>query len=69
MSTKSGIAALAAALALAAGCASQQQMLDERQAAAVETALQRGRFDLNCPAATGIVLSRDFIQRRSRAPL
>jgi hypothetical protein len=56
------LAAIAAALAIGLGCATEQQMLDQQQAAAVDTALQRGRFDMNCPTATAVVLSRDFIQ-------
>ena len=63
-----GIAAGLAALGLAAGCASSQQMLDQQQATAVQTALARGRFDLNCPNATAVVLSRDFIQPAVQGP-
>jgi hypothetical protein len=50
------------AVALLAGCATQQQILDQGQPKAVETALARARFDLNCPTATGTVLSREMIQ-------
>ena len=42
---------IAAVIALAAACASTQQMLADQQGTAVETALERGRFDLACPAA------------------
>jgi hypothetical protein len=63
-----GVAAAIAALALAGGCASSQQMLDQQQATAVQTALARGRFDLNCPNATAVVLSRDFIQPAVQGP-
>ena len=52
----------------AASCATQQQMLAQKQPAAVETALQRGRFDLNCPTATGTVLSQDYIQPAIQGP-
>jgi hypothetical protein len=45
------------------GCASPNQILDSKQEAAIQTALARGRFDLNCPTVTGTVLSRDYIQR------
>jgi len=51
-----------------AGCASQQQMLNTRQPAAINTALERGRFDLNCPSATATVLSQDFIQPAMQGP-
>jgi hypothetical protein len=63
-----GIAAAVAVLALVGGCASNQQMLDQQQATAVQTALARGRFDLNCPNATAVVLSRDFIQPAVQGP-
>lgn len=43
-----------------ANCVSQQQMLTQRQDGAVATALSRGRFDLNRPAATATVLSQDW---------
>ena len=54
--------------AIVAGCATQQQQLDVKQDGAVDTALQRGRFDLNCPAATATVLSRDYIQPAMNGP-
>ena len=48
--------------ALVVGCASEASFLDAKQATAVETALARGKFDMNCPSAQGSVLSRQFIQ-------
>ena len=45
-----------------AGCQSEAQQLDAQQQQAVDTALQRVKFDMNCPAATGQVLSRQMIQ-------
>jgi len=57
-----------AGITLIAACVSQNQMLTQRQDEAVQTALQRGRFDLNCPAATGTVLSSDFIQPAVQGP-
>jgi hypothetical protein len=63
------IAAVSAALAVALGaCATQQQMLDQQQGVATETALARGRFELGCPGATAVVLSRDFIQPAVQGP-
>src|SRR6266478_5972143 len=61
--------ALFAAVLSTSGCATQQQQqLQARQEGAVQTALQRGRFDLNCPAATATVLSRDYIQPAVQGP-
>jgi len=45
-----------------AGCQSEAQQLDAQQQQAVDTALQRVKFDMNCPGATGQVLSRQMIQ-------
>jgi len=52
----------------AVACATQQQLLNQRQGSAVDAALQRGRFDLNCPAATATVLSQDYIQPAVQGP-
>ena len=43
------------------GCQSTDQQLDTQQQQAVDTALQRLKFDMNCPTATGQVLSREMI--------
>jgi hypothetical protein len=59
------------AVALAAmfcGCQSQQQMVDEMQADATQVAKQRGKFELNCPAATASVLSKEMIQSEITNP-
>jgi hypothetical protein len=56
------------AVAIATGCATQSQQLSARQPAAVQTALERARFDLNCPTATGTVLSQDYIQPAIQGP-
>jgi hypothetical protein len=59
-----------ALIALAStGCASQAQFLDSRQPTAIQTAVNRGRFDLNCPAATGQVLSREVTQPAIQGPI
>jgi hypothetical protein len=44
------------------GCQSQQQVVDEMQTDAAQTARQRGKFELNCPTATAQVLSKQMIQ-------
>jgi hypothetical protein len=69
MNKRRNLLAMAAMAAIAlGGCVSQSQMIQAKQSTAVETALQRGRFDLNCPAATGTVLSSDFIQPAVQGP-
>ena len=59
---------LLSALTGMTGCATQQKQLQEKQEGAVQTALQRGRFDMNCPSATATVLSRDYIQPAVQGP-
>jgi len=59
--------ALMAAAALA-GCQSQSQMLASKQAMAMQTALSRGKFDLNCPQATAEVLSSEVTQPAIQGP-
>ena|SRR5215813_3074650 len=53
--------ALIAVLA-AAACQTQQQMVQNQQGMAVQTALNRARFDMNCSSATGQVLSTNVSQ-------
>jgi hypothetical protein len=48
-------------LASIGGCQSTTDVLNATQAAAVDTALKRARFEMACPAATGSVLSRKAI--------
>ena len=55
-------------MAQAMGCVTQQQQLTARQGGAIDTALQRGRFELNCPTATAVVLSQDYIQPAIQGP-
>jgi hypothetical protein len=64
--TKLTIALIAGAWLV--GCASQPTFLDSKQGTAVDTALARGKFDLNCPAAQGSVLSRQFIEAPMAGP-
>jgi len=60
-----GIFSVAATIA---GCASQQQQLVAKQPLAIQTAVQRAKFDLNCPTATGTLLSQDYIQPAIQGP-
>ena len=55
-------AALLATLALF-GCATPPaQVLDSMEPMAINAALERGRFELNCPAAEATLLSRELAQ-------
>lgn len=53
---------------LVTGCVSQTQFLDSKQSMAIQTALRRGQFELNCPEATPTVISREVIQPALRGP-
>jgi hypothetical protein len=49
-------------LVVLAGCQSNQQFLAGSQTAAVQTAVTRARFEMDCPEATGSVLSSEVVQ-------
>ncbi len=53
--------AIAAALFLT-GCVSQTQFLDSKQNTAIQTALSRAQFEMNCQEATPTIISREVIQ-------
>src|SRR5262245_43623461 len=59
--------ALVAGLTVA-GCVSQGQFLDNKQEMAVQPALNRARFEMQCPAATATVLSREVVQPAYQGP-
>ena len=52
-----GLAALVLPMILSA-CATEAQFLAQNAPSALNTALARGRFELNCPQATGTILSQ-----------
>ncbi len=54
--------AIAAAGLASSGCQSDAQVLANETAVAQETAQRRGRFELNCPAASATVLSSNMLQ-------
>jgi hypothetical protein len=62
------ITPLIAALA-AAGCMSQAQYLASKQPTAIQAATTRGQFELNCPSATGEVLSQEVTQPVLQGPM
>jgi hypothetical protein len=61
MKFHSSVWAIAAAL-LATGCASGPPFIDAMQPEALSMATRRAQFELNCPAATGEVLSRETVE-------
>ena len=62
------LAVVVAAVA-ASGCQSNSQILAASQPQALEVATKRAQFELNCPQATGSVLSSDMAQPPIEGPL
>ena len=50
-----------AALAALAGCQTTQQVMDASQPQAMSIAVRRAQFEMNCPSATGQVISREEV--------
>ena len=50
------------AAALLAGCQSGPPFIDAMQPEAVNMAVRRAQFEMNCPSATGQVISRETLQ-------
>jgi hypothetical protein len=53
----------------ATGCMSQAQYLASKQPTAIQAAVTRGQFEMNCPSATGQVLSQEVTQPAIQGPL
>jgi hypothetical protein len=45
-----------------AGCMTESQFLASRQPTAMQVAVSRGQSEMNCPSATGEMLSQEFTQ-------
>src|SRR5215510_8392049 len=60
--------ALSTVIVVVTGCATQNELLTQRQGSATQTALQRAQFEMNCPSATATVLSSDYIQPAIQGP-
>jgi hypothetical protein len=54
--------AVASVLATLAGCTTDAQYMQQLEPQAIETAVNRGKFEMNCPTATGSVISKDMLQ-------
>jgi len=55
------LATIASAALLLAACQTTQQIMDASQPQAMSIAQRRGAFEMNCPAATAQVLSREEV--------
>lgn len=66
--TRSMVATALSVGLFVSACATQQQMLDQSQPMAMQMAVDRGKFELSCPTATGVVISREMIQPVLQGP-
>lgn len=57
-----GTAAVLAASFALGGCQSNSQIMANEEKIAIDTAVRRGQFELNCPTATGEELTSDMLQ-------
>lgn len=55
------IALLAVVVAVASGCQTTAQLMDATQPQALTVATRRAQFEMNCPAATAEVISREEV--------
>lgn len=60
--------AVAVTAALVLGCATQQQMLQDKQSMAIGTAVSRARFEMNCAEVAANVLSDEMTQPAIQGP-
>jgi hypothetical protein len=51
-----------------AGCASQSQFLNDKQSMAMQTALSRAKFDLNCQQVSPVLISQEVVQPALQGP-
>ena len=68
MSKALTVSALIGALGVA-GCMSQQQFLASKQPTAIQAAVSRAQFEMNCPSANGQVLSQEVTQPALQGPI
>ena len=52
-----------------AGCVSQSKFLASKQDMAMQTVLTRAKFEMNCPEATGTILSQEVVQPAMQGPM
>lgn len=62
--SKQSLSVILAPLAalIVSGCQTQEQILQSEQGVATQVAVNRGRFELQCPQATGTILSSNVLQ-------
>jgi hypothetical protein len=68
MSKSLTVSALIGALGVA-GCMSQEQFLASKKPTAMQVAVSRAQFEMNCPSANGQVLSQEVTQPALQGPI
>jgi hypothetical protein len=66
--SKVALASMLLLVMIMAGCASQAQFLDSHQALAMQTAVNRGQFEMNCRQAKPTIISREVVQPALQGP-
>ena len=56
------------AVLFSAGCAWQGQFLNSKQDMAVQRAMSRGQFEMNCQQVTPTIISREVVQPALQGP-
>jgi hypothetical protein len=62
-----GLFALIAVI-FSTGCATQSQFLQSKQGIAIQTAMSRAHFEMNCPEAAPTLLSKEVVQPALQGP-
>jgi hypothetical protein len=65
---KTAILTALSVMLLSAGCATQSQFLDSKQAMATNTALENAKFKMNCQNVTPMIISREVVQPALQGP-
>jgi hypothetical protein len=55
-------ASVSALVALLSACTTSAEYMQKLEPLAIQTAVNRGKFEMSCPEATGSVLSKDMLQ-------
>lgn len=56
------------AVIMTVGCATQSQLLNNKQGMALETVLGRAKFEMNCQEVTPVIISRELVQPALQGP-
>lgn len=63
---KSRVALFVTVPVLLSACASSPPFIDQMESTAIDMAVRRGAFEMNCPAATGQLISSETLQAPAR---